>query len=166
MQERNIINGTTTAVVAPLLGFYNSLIPFLVLAIVLIFVDSRFGVADYVVNGADVGNVNRAFRVWVNGVDVTGIDAYVERTDGWFVTSDVDPSLIHLTQGQDWNQVVPFATDYGIKPVRVHFYGNVPASGDTIQLVVGGYGWSDDGVHQTESGNQTYGSCILKAITQ
>lgn len=124
------------------------------------------GVADYVVDGADVGNVNRAFRVWVNGVDVTGIDAYVERTDGWFVTSDVDPSLIHLTQGQDWNQIVPFATDYGVKPVKVHFYGNVPASGDTIQLVVGGYGWSDDGVHQTESGNQTYGSCILKAITQ
>lgn len=124
------------------------------------------GVADYVVDGADVGNVNRAFRVWVNGVDVTGIDAYVERTDGWFVTSDIDPSLIHLTQGQNWNHVVPFATDYGIKPVRVHFYGNVPASGDTIQLVVGGYGWSNDGVHQTESGNQTYGSCILKAITQ
>lgn len=45
MQERNIINGTTTAVVAPLLDFYNSLIPFLILAIVLIFVDSRFGVA-------------------------------------------------------------------------------------------------------------------------
>lgn len=124
------------------------------------------GVADYVVDGADIGNVNRAFRVWVNGVDVTGIDAYVERTDGWFVTSDVDPSLIHLTQGQDWNQVVPFATDYAVKPVKVHFYGNVPASSDTIQLVVGGFGWSDDGVHQTESGNQTYGSCILKAITQ
>ena len=124
------------------------------------------GVADYVVDGADIGNVNRAFRVWVNGVDVTGIDAYVERTDGWFVTSDVDPSLIHLMQGQDWNQVVPFATDYAVKPVKVHFYGNVPASSDTIQLVVGGFGWSDDGVHQTESGNQTYGSCILKAITQ
>lgn len=45
MQERNIINGTTTAVVAPLLDFYNSLIPFLFLAIVLIFVDSRFGIA-------------------------------------------------------------------------------------------------------------------------
>lgn len=124
------------------------------------------GVADYVVDGADIGNVNRAFRVWVNGVDVTGIDAYVERTDGWFVTSDVDPSLIHLMQGQDWNQVVPFATDYAVKPVKFHFYGNVPASSDKIQLVVGGFGWSDDGVHQTESGNQTYGSCILKAITQ
>ena len=45
MQERNIINGTTTAVVAPLLDFYNSLIPFLLLAVVLIVVDSRFGVA-------------------------------------------------------------------------------------------------------------------------
>lgn len=31
--------------VAPLLEFYNSLIPFLLLAIVLIIVDSRFGVA-------------------------------------------------------------------------------------------------------------------------
>lgn len=175
IQERNIINGTTAAIVAPLLEFYNRLIPFLLLAIVLIIVDSRFGVAAARKRNEPIRTSRKWRRAinklvdyicWVNGVDVTGIDAYVERTDGWFVTSDVDPSLIHLTQGQDWNQVVPFATDYGIKPVRVHFYGNVPASGDTIQLVVGGYGWSDDGVHQTESGNQTYGSCILKAITQ
>lgn len=45
MQERNIINSTTTAMVAPLLDFYNRLIPFILLAIVLIVVDSRFGVA-------------------------------------------------------------------------------------------------------------------------
>lgn len=45
MQERNIINGTTAAMVAPLLEFYNRLIPFLLLAIVLIIVDIRFGVA-------------------------------------------------------------------------------------------------------------------------
>lgn len=44
MQERNIINGATAATVAPLLDFYQSLIPFLLLAIVLIIVDSRFGV--------------------------------------------------------------------------------------------------------------------------
>lgn len=62
MQERNIINGTTTAVVAPLLGFYNSLIPFLVLAIVLIFVDSRFGVA------ATVNEGNQSARP-ANGVE-------------------------------------------------------------------------------------------------
>lgn len=45
MQERNIINSTTAAMVAPLLDFYNRLIPFILLAIVLIIVDSRFGVA-------------------------------------------------------------------------------------------------------------------------
>ena len=45
MQERNIINGATTAMVAPLLDFYNNLIPFILLAIVLIIVDSRFGIA-------------------------------------------------------------------------------------------------------------------------
>ncbi|WP_297411705.1 phage holin family protein [uncultured Alistipes sp.] len=45
MQERNIINSTTAAMVAPLLDFYNRLIPFILLAIILIVVDSRFGVA-------------------------------------------------------------------------------------------------------------------------
>lgn len=45
MQERNIINGTTTTMVASLLDFYQSLIPFILLAIVLIIVDSRFGCA-------------------------------------------------------------------------------------------------------------------------
>lgn len=45
MQERNIINGTTTIMVASLLDFYQSLIPFILLAIVLIIVDSRFGCA-------------------------------------------------------------------------------------------------------------------------
>lgn len=45
IQERNIINGTTAAMVAPLLEFYNRLIPFIILAIILIVVDSRFGVA-------------------------------------------------------------------------------------------------------------------------
>lgn len=45
MQERNIINGTTTTMVASLLDFYQNLIPFILLAIVLIIVDSRFGCA-------------------------------------------------------------------------------------------------------------------------
>lgn len=45
IQERNIINGATAAMVAPLLDFYNNLLPFLLLAIVLIVVDSRFGIA-------------------------------------------------------------------------------------------------------------------------
>lgn len=44
MQERNIINGATAASLAALLNFYDKLVPFLLLGIVLIIVDSRFGV--------------------------------------------------------------------------------------------------------------------------
>lgn len=45
LQERNIINGATAAMVAPLLDFYQKLVPFLLLAIALIIVDCRFGIA-------------------------------------------------------------------------------------------------------------------------
>lgn len=44
MQERNIINGFTSVALIPLLEFYQKLIPFLILAVVLIIVDARFGV--------------------------------------------------------------------------------------------------------------------------
>lgn len=63
-QERNIINGTT-AVVAPLLDFYNSLIPFLVLAIVLIFIDTRFGVAAAKRRGEPI----RTSRKWRRAIN-------------------------------------------------------------------------------------------------
>lgn len=128
------------------------------------------GTADYEVSGETIGNVNRAMRIIVNGNDVTGIDAYIERTDGWYITKDIDPSLIKLAKGDNWGNVVLFSTDYNsnpaAKPVKIHFYNNVPSVDDEIKLLVGGYGWSDDGIHQTNEGNQTYGSCILKAITQ
>lgn len=65
MQERNIINGMTTAVVAPLLDFYNSLIPFLILAIVLIFVDTRFGVAAAKKRGEPI----RTSRKWRRAIN-------------------------------------------------------------------------------------------------
>ena len=45
LQERNIINGATTTLLAPLLEFYSKLTPFLLLAIALIIVDCRFGIA-------------------------------------------------------------------------------------------------------------------------
>lgn len=64
MQERNIINGTTI-VVAPLLDFYNSLIPFIILAIVLIFVDSRFGVAA----AKKRGELIRTSRKWRRAIN-------------------------------------------------------------------------------------------------
>jgi hypothetical protein len=65
MQERNIINGTTTAMVAPLLEFYNRLIPFLLLAIVLIIVDSRFGVAAARKRGEPI----RTSRKWRRAIN-------------------------------------------------------------------------------------------------
>lgn len=64
MQERNIINGTTI-VVAPILDFYNSLIPFIILAIVLIFVDSRFGVAAAKKRGEPI----RTSRKWRRAIN-------------------------------------------------------------------------------------------------
>lgn len=65
MQERNIINGTTAAMVAPLLEFYNRLIPFLLLAIVLIIVDSRFGVAAARKRGEPI-RMSRKWRRAIN----------------------------------------------------------------------------------------------------
>ena len=44
MQERNVIGASTAAVISPLVDFYLNLAPFLMLALVLIIVDSRFGV--------------------------------------------------------------------------------------------------------------------------
>lgn len=44
MQERNIINGFTSVALIPLIEFYQKLLPFLMLALVLIIVDARFGV--------------------------------------------------------------------------------------------------------------------------
>ena len=44
MQDRNVIAGSTAAVISPLITFYQNLLPYLLLAIVLIVVDSRFGI--------------------------------------------------------------------------------------------------------------------------
>lgn len=44
MQERNIINGVMASAIMPLLDFYENLLPYIVLAIALIFVDSVFGI--------------------------------------------------------------------------------------------------------------------------
>lgn len=44
MQERNIISATTSMALMPFIDFYQKLTPYIVLAIVLIIVDSRFGI--------------------------------------------------------------------------------------------------------------------------
>lgn len=65
IQERNIINGTTAAMVAPLLDFYSKLIPFILLAIVLIIVDSRFGCAASRKRGEEI----RTSRKWRRAIN-------------------------------------------------------------------------------------------------
>lgn len=45
MQDRNIINGVMASAIMPLLTFYENLMPYIGLAIILIIVDSRFGIA-------------------------------------------------------------------------------------------------------------------------
>ena len=44
-QERSVINGATAMFVSPVDDFYQSMSPFLLLALVLIVADTRFGVA-------------------------------------------------------------------------------------------------------------------------
>lgn len=44
MQDRNVIGASTAAVISPLVSFYQEMIPYLLLAIILIIVDSRFGI--------------------------------------------------------------------------------------------------------------------------
>ena len=44
MQDRNVIGGATAAFLSPFVSFYEGLAPFLLLALILIVVDSRFGI--------------------------------------------------------------------------------------------------------------------------
>lgn len=60
MQERNIINGIAAASVAPFMAFYDKLVPYLLVALVLILTDSRFGVAAARARGETI----RPSRKW------------------------------------------------------------------------------------------------------
>ena len=51
MQERNIISGAMAALISPFVEFYQALLPFLILAVVLIVADTRFGVEASIKRG-------------------------------------------------------------------------------------------------------------------
>lgn len=51
MQERNIISGAMATVISPFVEFYQALLPFLILALVLIVADTRFGVEASIKRG-------------------------------------------------------------------------------------------------------------------
>lgn len=65
MQDRNVIAGATAAVISPLVDFYSKLVPFLMLAIVLIIIDSRFGIQASRKRG-EVIRASRAVRRAIN----------------------------------------------------------------------------------------------------
>lgn len=65
MQDRNVIGGATAAFISPLVDFYGKLLPFLILAIVLIFVDSRFGIKASRKRGENI-RMSRAVRRAIN----------------------------------------------------------------------------------------------------
>lgn len=65
MQDRNVIAGATAAVISPLVDFYSKLSPFLILAIALIIIDSRFGIQASRKRGEAI-RASRAVRRAIN----------------------------------------------------------------------------------------------------
>ena len=65
MQDRNVIGGATAALISPLVDFYSNLVPFLILAILLIIIDSRFGIKASKKRGEKV----RPSRMWRRAIN-------------------------------------------------------------------------------------------------
>lgn len=65
MQERNVIGSVTTVALTPFIDFYQSLVPYIILAIVLIIADSRFGIEA----AQKRGEVIRQSRKWRRAIN-------------------------------------------------------------------------------------------------
>lgn len=65
MQERNVLAGATATVISPLVDFYGKLLPFLILAVILIAIDSRFGIQASRKRGETI-RTSRAVRRAIN----------------------------------------------------------------------------------------------------
>ncbi len=65
MQDRNVIGGATAAFLSPFVSFYEGLLPFLMLALILIIVDSRFGILA----ARKRGEVIRPSRKWRRAIN-------------------------------------------------------------------------------------------------
>lgn len=65
MQERNVLAGATATIISPLVDFYGKLLPFLLLAILLIAIDSRFGIQASKKRGETI-RTSRAIRRAIN----------------------------------------------------------------------------------------------------
>ena len=65
MQDRNIIGAATSMALMPFIEFYQALTPYIILAIVLIIADSRFGVEA----AQKRGEVIRQSRKWRRAIN-------------------------------------------------------------------------------------------------
>lgn len=65
MQERNVIGSVTAATIAPFVEFYEALTPFIMIAIVLIITDARFGIEAAQKRGETI-RVSRKWRRAIN----------------------------------------------------------------------------------------------------
>ncbi len=65
MQERNIVGATTVAVISPLADFYKGLIPYIILAIILIVADTKFGTEAAQKRGEKI----RVSRLWRRAIN-------------------------------------------------------------------------------------------------
>lgn len=65
IQDRNVIGASTAAVISPLVDFYASLLPYMMLAVVLIIVDSRFGILAAQKRGETI----RTSRKWRRAIN-------------------------------------------------------------------------------------------------
>lgn len=63
--ERNVLAASTATLISPLVNFYTSLAPYLMLAIVLIIVDSRFGIEAAKKRGEKI----RTSRKWRRAIN-------------------------------------------------------------------------------------------------
>lgn len=122
------------------------------------------GASTYTVKADSFSNQNREMRVLVNGVDITGVSAYIDVKNGWYVKGDATIDDVELTASDDWNDVTPFALDNAKGDVDIVFYKDIPTTSDQIKLICAKVGWSDDGVHQTTNGNITYSDSIIKVF--
>ncbi len=65
MNERNIINGAVTVTFAPLVNFYEQMLPWLLFAVILIIADCRFGCAA----ARKRGELVRGSRKWRRSIN-------------------------------------------------------------------------------------------------
>jgi hypothetical protein len=100
----------------------------------------------------------QGFEVWVNGVNVYGIDCYIHTGWGYKINPALTGSEISITT--DYNK------DYeAIEPLTLVFYRNIPSSG-TIVVKMADSIWSTDFCHMIPNGSYVYGQIYKEKLKQ